>query len=284
MDVKANQVSDPLAFHAEGPFWDTSANRLLYVDLLAGDILSLDDGLIDRFPISEVAAVIRRRAKGGFVVAVERGFAFVDDDLQSVEFLPEVFGSPTVRMNEGGCDPQGRFYCGSMAYAETPGGGSLYRMDAGRSVHVVLEGVSISNGLQWSADGSKVFYNDSPSGRVDVFDFDADTAEFSHRRPFATPVTDGVPDGMAIDAEDGIWTALWGGSAVQHFDAAGKLVEKIELPVSHVSACTFGGPNLSTLFITTSRLAIAEGEEPEAGAIFSVETDVRGAVPHTFAG
>jgi sugar lactone lactonase YvrE len=284
LDVIASQVTDPVAFHGEGPFWDVSRERLLFVDMLAGAVVSLEHGEVARYPVASVAAVIRARAGGGYLFAVERGFVLADADLRPIDVLPEVFSSPQLRMNEGGCDPQGRFYCGSMAYAETPGAGTLYRLDADLSVHTVLPSVSISNGLQWSADGSRVFYNDSPSGRIDVFDFDGSTAEFSNRRVFAAIPDSGIPDGMAIDSEDGVWVALWGGSKVQHYDAGGHLVEIIELPVTNVTACTFGGKDLTTLYITTSRLGIAEGTQPLAGSVFSVEAGVRGAVPFAFTG
>ncbi|HXR45130.1 MAG TPA: SMP-30/gluconolactonase/LRE family protein, partial [Pseudolysinimonas sp.] len=190
-----------------------------------------------------------------------------------------------IKFNEGGCDPLGRMYCGTMAYDETPGRGVLYRMDVDHSVRTVLDDVTISNGLQWSADGRRAFYIDTPTGRVDVFDV-AEDGELANRRPFVTiEDTPGHPDGMAIDDEDGIWVALWGGAAVRHFDAAGRLVEQIDVPgASHTSACAFGGPDRSTLFITTSRLGLPEGAEPDAGALFAVDTAYRGATLHAYAG
>jgi sugar lactone lactonase YvrE len=148
----------------------------------------------------------------------------------------------------------------------------------------VLEGVTISNGLQWSADGSRVFYNDTPTGRIDVFDFDGDTGRFSARRPFVALGEGLNPDGMAIDTEDGVWIALWGGSAVHRYDSSGRLSEVIDLPVSHVTACAFGGAGRSTLYITTSRLGLEAGAEPEAGAVFTARTGITGARPFAWAG
>jgi sugar lactone lactonase YvrE len=282
--MKARQVSDPIAFHGEGPLWDAPRNRLLFVDMLAGAVVALHDGAVDRHPVGSVAAVIRPRSRGGFVLAVERGITFADEALEVVTPLPEVFASTSIRMNEGGCDPHGRLYVGTMAYDERPGAGTLYRVDPDLVVHVALPSVTVSNGLQWSADGTLVFYNDTPTGRVDVFDFDAATGEFSARRTFVTLPDGAVPDGMAIDSEDGIWVAVWGGSAVLHYDASGLLADIVELPVTQVTACAFGGPDLRTLFITTSRLAIAEGTQPLAGSIFSIDAGVRGAIPFPFAG
>jgi sugar lactone lactonase YvrE len=284
--VRAVQVTESCTHHGEGPFWDSRVGKLFFVDMLAGVVVEWDpSGSIKRHVVSEVAAVLRARARGGYVLAVERGFAFANDDFSVVEKLPPAFADESVRMNEGGCDPQGRFYCGSMAYAVTPGGGSLYRLNLDLSVETVLTGVTISNGLQWSRDGSLVYYNDTATGRVDVFDFDGETGAFSDRRPFVEiDAADGAPDGMAIDEEDGLWVALWGGGAVRRYDSRGRLAEIVELPVPKVTACTFGGPDASTLYITTSREGLAPDAFPEAGAIFSFEAGVRGAAPHAFIG
>ncbi|WP_108249892.1 SMP-30/gluconolactonase/LRE family protein [Planctomonas deserti] len=280
------QLTDPCTFHGEGPYWDWRGGRLLFVDMLAGAVVALSpDGGLTRSVVGDVAAVVRARRDGGFVVGVERGFALTDDSLAVTETLPPVFSDDAVRMNEGGCDPQGRFYCGSMAYEGTPGAGSLYRLDPDRSVRTVLSGVTVSNGIQWSADGGTVYYNDTETGRVDAFDFDGDTGAFSHRRPFAViDPDDGAPDGMAIDAEGGVWVALFGGSAVRRYDAGGVLTEELRLPASHVTACAFGGQDGRTLFITTSQEGIDTGEEPTAGAVFRAEVGVAGGTVHDFAG
>lgn len=282
---EATRITDPEVFHGEGPFWDERTNRLLYVDMLAGAVMSRGaDGVVRRHPVpSKLVSVVRARRRGGYAIALEHGFAFADEALESFEVLPPVTDDPTVKLNEGGCDPLGRFYCGTMAYDEAPGRGTMFRLDEDGSTRVVFGDVSVSNGLQWSADGSRAFYIDSPTGRVDVFDMVS--GELANRRPYLTiEGTPGAPDGMAIDAEDGLWVALWGGSAVRHYDAAGVLRHEIMLPVSHVTACTFGGPDLRTLYITTSRLGIEPGAEPLAGSLFSFDAPVAGAVPASFAG
>lgn len=283
--MKAERFTDPVAFHGEGAFWDGRGQRLLMVDLLAGDVVEIDaDAHSTAHHVGTVADVVRQRASGGFIVAVEHGFVFTDDELVVRERLPEVISDPLVRLNEGGCDPQGRFYCGSMAYSEAPGGGTLYRLDTDLAVTTVLPVVSISNGLQWSADGTRVFYNDTPTGRVDVFDFEPDTGAFLNRRPFAALEPGQNPDGMAIDDEDGLWIALFSGGGVLHVDRDGRVVDLVELPVSQVTSCAFGGPDRDTLFITTSRLFLEPGEQPDAGAVFAVRPGVRGPVPFAFAG
>jgi sugar lactone lactonase YvrE len=150
----AEQLTDPVAYHGEGPVWSPRWGGLRWVDMLAGDILSLGpDGAISRRHVGTVAAAIRPRRSGGAVLGLERGFA-LEDPAGAITALDPLWTHDRVRMNEGACDPDGRFYCGSMGYDRTPGAGNLYRLDPDGSIHVAVEGVTISNGLDWSPDGS----------------------------------------------------------------------------------------------------------------------------------
>jgi sugar lactone lactonase YvrE len=282
MDVTVERFSEPVAFHGEGPVW---WDGLRLVDMLAGDIVALDgDGAVaDRLHVGRVAAAFRPRRAGGLVAAVERGFTLVGSD-GAVETLPDVWDDPGVRMNDGATDPHGRFYCGSMAYDMTAGAGALYRLDPGGAVSVVLPAVTCSNGLAWSPDGATAYYIDSLTHRIDVFDYDAG-AGLTGRRPFvAVGEDDGLPDGLTLDREGGVWVACFGGSAVRRYSPGGTLDEVLELPVSQVTACTFGGPALDELYITTSRLEVPEGEQPEAGSVFRARPGVTGVAPVPFAG
>ncbi|RRO20638.1 SMP-30/gluconolactonase/LRE family protein [Saccharopolyspora rhizosphaerae] len=279
------QVTDPLAAHGEGPVWFPRWPGLRWVDMLAGDVLTLveDTGEVRRDHVGTVAAALRPRESGGAVLALERGFAFADDALQDVRPLPELWSGHDVRMNEGGCGPDGAFYCGSMAYAETPGAGALYRLDPQGRVDTVLHEVTISNGLMWTQDGSRAYYADTPTQRVDVFEFDE--GRLVNRRPFAqVDPADGSPDGLAVDAEGGVWVALWGGGAVRHYTADGALAEVIEVPAPKVTSCTFGGADLDRLYITTSQTDTDLDQHPGAGAVFATDPGVRGLAVRTYAG
>jgi sugar lactone lactonase YvrE len=170
-----------------------------------------------------------------------------------------------------------------MAYDMTAGAGALYRLDPDGDVSVVLPSVTCSNGLAWSPDGAIAYYIDSLTQRVDVFDYDE--SGLTARRPFvAIAADDGLPDGLTVDREGGVWVALFGGSAVRRYSPDGTLDEVLELPVSQVTACTFGGPALDELYITTSRLEVPEGEQPEAGSVFRAEAGVAGLAPAPFEG
>lgn len=282
--VRAEALTGPVTRLGEGPLWEPEAGRLYWVDIPAGDVLSMSElgGEVSRTHVADVVTAVRPVAAGGLVLAVERGFGFLRTESTAPVLLPELWTDPGVRMNDGGCDPQGRFYAGSMAYDETPGAGRLWQLDHGGRSRVVLDGVTISNGLVWSHDGQTVYYVDTPTGRIDAFDFDEVEGALSRRRTVVRiPEPAGLPDGLAMDAEGRLWVALWGGAAVRCYDVDGALLDVIELPVRHVTACAFGGPGLDQLFITTARRA---DPEPEAGAIFLAEPGVCGVPVLPFTG
>ncbi|HEU4916799.1 MAG TPA: SMP-30/gluconolactonase/LRE family protein [Acidimicrobiia bacterium] len=282
--MKAEQLTDPVVYHGEGPVWSDAWGGLRWVDMLDGDILSLGpDGSIDRRHVADIAAIVRPRRGGGAVLGIERGFAFEEPD-GSIRRLGDLWDDDDVRMNEGGCDPDGRFYCGSMAYDQHPGAGSLYRLDAAGEVEVVLEQVTISNGLDWSPDDSLAYYIDTPTHEVSVFDYDSDRGLRGRRTFVEIPADNGGPDGLAVDEEGGIWVALFGGSAVHRYTDRGKLDEVVEVEARQVTACCFGGPNLDRLFITTSRERLEPDDDPLAGSLFTTMPGVAGLPVRDFAG
>ena len=156
--LRAEQVTDAITYHGEGPCWSDSWGGLRWVDLLAGDLLTLGaDGEVRRLHVGDVAAFVRPRTRGGYVVGLERGIGLADgpDDLPTP--LPELWSDPGVRMNEGGCDPWGNLYAGSMAYDVTPGAARLYRIAPDGTTTVVLDDVTISNGIDFSPDGTRAY-------------------------------------------------------------------------------------------------------------------------------
>jgi sugar lactone lactonase YvrE len=282
--MRAEQVTDPLAYHGEGPVWSMRWGGLRWVDMLAGDVLSLDlDGRVARRHVAAIAAAVRPRRQGGAVIGIERGFA-LEDAGGVVTALDPVWADPSVRMNEGACDPDGRFYCGSMAYDQRPGAATIHRLDPDRSVRLILTGVTVSNGLDWSPDGSLVYYNDTATHRTDVFDYDP-VRGLTDRRPFVDLTAEELrPDGLTVDAQGGVWVALSNGGAVRRYTAAGRLDEVVELPARKVTACTFGGSALDRLFVTTSREGLGPGDDPLAGALFRANVGVAGQPVREFAG
>ena len=278
--MHVEQVTGPVAYHGEGPVWSERWGGLRFVDMLAGDVLSLEpDGSVGRHHVAEIAAAVRPRRGGGAVLGIERGFALEEPD-GSIVRLDDLWDDPNLRMNEGACDPDGRFYCGSMANDKRPGAATLYRLDPDRSVHVVLDGVTISNGLDWSPDGTRAYYNDTDTYRTDVFDYDPESG-LTGRRSFAD--TPGHrPDGLTVDAEGGVWVAYPHEGKVRRYAAEGALDAVVELPTVKATACTFGGPALDELYVTTSRENV-EGD-PIAGSLFRAAVGVKGLPTREFAG
>jgi sugar lactone lactonase YvrE len=283
--MKAEQVTEPCAEHGEGPVWSPSWGGLRWVDTFVGGMFALaDDGTVTQRHLGTVLAALRPRAGGGMVVALEREFALADGADTELRPLGELWADPEVRFNDGGCDPQGRFYCGSMAYDNSEGAGSVYRLDPDGTTRVVVHRVTVSNGIAWSPDGGTAYYVDTPTHRVDIFDYDP-VHGLSGRRPLVhIDAAAGIPDGLTVDADGNVWVAIYGGSAVHRYTPGGKLDGVIDVPVRQVTACTFGGTRLDQLFITTSRIGLGADAEPQAGATFRADVGVTGLPVAPFAG
>jgi sugar lactone lactonase YvrE len=241
----AEPVGPLTARLGEGPRWDAEAGRLLWVDI-EGGLLHAGDRTID---CGAMVGAVAPWAGDVVLAALADGLAAVDVAGGSVRRLAEFpHGRPGMRSNDGACDAAGRFWIGTMALDESRGAGALYRYDADGSLHTVLTEITLSNGLGWDAANRLMYYVDSPTQRIDVFDFDVASGTVENRRPFAViPEADGIPDGLAIDDQGGIWVALHGGAQVRRFDPDGSVSGSVEVPVPKVTACCFAG---SRLFVT----------------------------------
>ena len=282
--MHAERLTPSLCHHAEGPYWSPTWAGLRWVDMLAGDMLHLDaEGTAHRLTTpSPVAACVRPAADGGAVLALEKGFGLEDAD-GSIRALPPLW-EDEVRMNEGAIAPDGSFLCGSMAYDQAPGAAAMWRLLPDGTTTRLFGDLTISNGLAFTADGKRAYYVDTPTGRVDVFDW-SDADGLLDRRPFADlSGEDGHPDGLCLDAEGRVWVAMFGGSQVLGLDEHGAVAERIGVGARQVTACTFGGEDRMTLFITNSRENLADGEDPAAGSLFTARPGVAGPVEETLFG
>jgi sugar lactone lactonase YvrE len=279
--LEAERLTDVITHHGEGPVWSAADNRLDLVDMLAGVVVRLDPdtGAHDRLEIGSVAAALRPRTSGGIVVAAERSFVLIERDGRRID-LPAVWTDETVRFNDGGCDPDGRFYCGTMGHGGQEGRGTFYRLNIDHSVEPIFGNVTISNGFAFSPDGSRAYYVDTPTGRVDVFDYQL--GELRNRR--TSVASAGHPDGLCVDAAGNLWVAQFGGASVRQYTPAGEQLAEVAVAARQVTACTFGGPDLDTLYITTSRDNVPGGEDPGAGSVFAVQPGVRGLPTLAYAG
>lgn len=268
----------------EGPVWDERVDRLVWVDIL-GRAIHLTDtttGETDSISVPlDIGAVVPSSA-GGYLAALQDGFWVIGDG--SPRRMVEVDAGEGTRFNDGKCDPEGRLWAGTMAYNERSASGSLYRLDADGEVTLQVSDVTVSNGLAWSLDGGTMFYIDSPTRRIDAFAFDLATGSISERRTVVRiPEGAGYPDGMTIDAHGALWVALWDGGAIHRY-VDGILDRVVVMPVTRPTSCAFGGPSYDDLYVTSAwtRLSADDRvEQPLAGAVFRVQTDV-GGVPPSF--
>jgi sugar lactone lactonase YvrE len=223
------------------------------------------------------------------VLALADGFGLLDELTGETQVLALVGqDDPSSLMNDGKCDPAGRFWAGTLTDAPRRGASALYRLETDLSVTTVLEGVTISNGLGWSPERDRMYYVDTGEGGLDIFDYDETTGEIRGRRRLAdVPSEVGVPDGLTVDAEGYVWLAIYGGSSVRRYSPEGGLDGVVALPVSQVTSCAFGGPNLEHLYVTTASEGFTPRKrvrEPHAGGLFRCMPGVKGLPAYEFAG
>lgn len=273
----------------EGPIW--FGGRLYYVDIEGHKVVAYDPGSDSEevWDVGERVGTVVPRASGGLVIAGDFGISFFDPvtGVKTPVADPEAEKRPDNRFNDGKCDPGGRFWAGTMSMVRKTGDAALYRLDADLTVARVLPGVTVSNGLCWSADARTLFYIDSPRKRVLAFDFDNATGAIAGERVAVDTAAlglPGAPDGMTIDADGHLWVAMCHAGLVVCLDpAAGVEIDRIAVPDAvETTACAFGGEDLASLYITTG--IHKDAAEALGGRLFVVEPGVRGVPAFAFAG
>ena len=280
---------------SEGPRWDEERQELLWVDILGRGFhratLTAEGGpdRVRTMALDRHVGAVAPVAGGGYVLAAGQGFLFVDEADSVRELAQPEAGHDHVRMNDGACDPQGRFWAGTMAYDESPGAGTLYRLELDGGCSTVLTGLTISNGIGWSPDGTTMYLSDSGIGSVDAFDFDGATGGVGGRRTLVRVDEPGLaPDGLTVDEQGDLWVGMYGGWGVRRYRPDGSLRDTVQIPAAQATSCAFGGPDRSTLFVTTGRERLDEvalERQPDAGRVFSVTgLDARGVGSATYRG
>jgi sugar lactone lactonase YvrE len=284
-------VLDAGAELGEAPCWDTDTQVLIWVDITPGLVHLFDPGTGDdrSFEVEQPVGAAVPTASGRLALAVSDGFAILDPETGRVERVAEVErATPETTMNDGKCDAAGRFWAGTKDIEAGRPIGSLYRLDADLSVTRVVSEVTLSNGLGWSPDHQTMYYIDSMTYGIDAFDFALDDGSVSSRRRLVQlPRAWGLPDGMTVDEEGSIWLAFWGGSSVRRLAPDGTVTAVVELPVSQVTSCVFGGEDLSDLYVTSAKDGLPDDrlrDEPHAGGVFRLRPGVRGLPQTPFAG
>lgn len=279
------------AFVGEGPVWLPAEKKLAFVDILSPAIILSDPtrGAFQTFPMTELVSAVVPRRRGGYLAAMQSGLKAVDLETGAVTTIaaPEA-DKPGNRFNDGKCDRRGRFWAGTMAIDTTHGHGSLYRLDPDGRCTRMETGVTISNGLGWSPDDRRMYFTDSGTRTIYVYDYDIDTGAIANRRVFVkVPEKGGTPDGLTVDAEGYVWSAHWDGWCVTRYDPDGRIERVITMPVPRPTSCAFGGPDLATLYITSARIRLSAAQladAPLSGSVFAMPAPVRGLPETPFAG
>jgi sugar lactone lactonase YvrE len=276
----AEPVGDAVALLGEAPYWDAEAGAVLWVDITAGrlHVTAHPSGETVTTELGPPVSAVLPAGGGTRLIARRNRLAMISAD---GERLIMQVGLPAgVRFNDAGCDPCGRVWIGTMG---APGEAALYRLDAGRVLTQVLAGVTLSNGLGWSPDGTRLYYADTETERVDVFDYDLGTGTASGRRPLADLAdAPGRPDGLTVDSDGGVWVAMARGGAVRRYHPDGRLDRVIPLPVSRPTSCAFGGPDLVDLYVTTASERLSDAEraaQPLAGRLLRLRPGRTGIAP-----
>ncbi|WP_422935167.1 SMP-30/gluconolactonase/LRE family protein [Sinomonas sp. P47F7] len=275
----------------ESPIWDDRTGTLLWVDIHRHQVHRFDPAsATDRSIVLEqpVGAVALREG-GGLVGAVGLSVGVIDEDTAS--FAPWHTVNEGTRMNDGACDPGGRYLAGTLTEPLTQGASALFCLEPDGRFRRLLGDVTLSNGISWSADGNTMYYIDTFLERVDAFDYDPETGGIevgSRRTILDLREAEGRPDGMTIDTEGNLWVAMARGRAVRCYDTRGRLLHLEAVPAPVVTSCTFGGADFADLYITTGQWP-ASGEElrewPRAGAVFRLSgLGVQGRPAQRFAG
>jgi sugar lactone lactonase YvrE len=279
----------------EGALWHPTRQSLFWIDIPGQKIFetSSEPGAPTRtLPVDQFIGAVVPTASGGLFAALRDGIYRVDLTTGAITLFARAreHDAAHFRFNDAKCDPSGRLWAGTLPLtADVRESAALYRFTAEGTCRLMLDRVTLSNGLAWSLDGCTLYHIDTPTRIVHAYDFSVETGEISRPRiALELGALPGFPDGCTLDAEGCLWVAHWGGARVTRWDPVrGRLLDTLHLPVSQVTTCTFGGPNLDTLYITTAGCDLTPEQkesEPAAGFVFAAKVGAFGVPASAFAG
>jgi sugar lactone lactonase YvrE len=278
----------------EGSFWSADEQRLYWLDIKRKRYYKMDitNKQYDVVDVGAEIGVMALKERGGLVMATDKGFVSWDTETRKMTSIDNPLqGQANRRFNDGNIDVKGRFWAGDMCdppeVCKTPQC-NLYKLDPDGTVTIMDRGLGMPNGLVWSLDNRTMYLTDSPQQVIYAYDFDPESGTIENRRPFVqTHDLPGVPDGLTIDAEGFLWSLRYYGGRVIRYDPDGKIEREVLVPVPHTSSCTFAGPDLTDLFITTAWDGLNDAQRKQysqSGDLFWLKTDIKGTVRRKFAG
>jgi len=274
------------AMLGEGPLWHPQEQKLYWLDCIKPELHQFDPNTKEKkgWLLPAKIGSIAPREAGGLVAAIGTGVAFINitnDGQVKVEPQVEVITKESrLRLNDGKCDRQGRFWFGTVAPDFSNPTGMLYRLDADKKVTEMVQGIKVSNGLGWSPDNKHMYYTDSLQHKIFRYDFDTTTGGISNQIVFANiPESEGVPDGLTVDAEGCVWSAQWNGWRVTRYRPDGSIDKVIKMPAQRPTSCMFGGKDLDILYVTSASQDVGEDHPLPGdldGVLFAIRVGTKG--------
>lgn len=282
--IEVKIACNTIAGVGEGAIWDYKNNRLLWIDTQGSlFIYTPSDGKNKEIKLGKLVGTVVPYKTNVVVIALVDGIYELDLETEKLTFIcapenPPIAGN---KYNDGKCDSKGRLWVGTMDINVAPEKGGLYVVKGNGEYEQILKDVSISNGICWSLDGDKMYYQDTPLRTVSQFDFNEKKGSISEREEvIKVPKNMGDPDGNTLDKTGMVWMANWGGACVSKWNPhTGQMLQKIDVPAYNVTSLAFGGENLEDLYITSASYYMPEDKEslyPDAGKLFVCKPGVKG--------